>query len=289
MVSRWAKHLFGVPLKLSAGRAAAHLCGETDPASRLLGEALQETLQNQITSQEKAWVDRIEALRKELSVSTTPVAFVDYGAGRPSLKLTAESMYSGRGVTRTIGDVCRGSSKPYFWSLLLFKLVRKFKPVDCVELGTCLGISASFQAAALELNEAGHIVTLEGAAALASLAEGHFQRLGLDNVRVATGRFQDTLDEVLNAQKPIDYIFIDGHHDEKATIAYFEQTMPFLAERAILVFDDISWSAGMKRAWKTIAADARVKLSLNLRHMGVGIVDSRLGDKKNLTIPLVSD
>jgi hypothetical protein len=66
-------------------------------------------------------------------------------------------MNRGKVVTRTVGEVSKGASKPYFWSLLLFKLIRKFRPSICLELGTCLGISASFQAAALKLNGIGKI------------------------------------------------------------------------------------------------------------------------------------
>lgn len=150
-----------------------------------------------------------------------------------------------------------------------------------------MGISTSFQAAALKLNGMGKIVTLEGAKSLASLAERHFQALGLDNANIVIGRFQDTLGEVLNAYKSVDYVFIDGHHDEKATLAYYEQIKPFLSERALLVFDDISWSEGMKGAWKTIMADERVKISVDLRQIGVCIIDSRIDGRKNIMIPMV--
>lgn len=286
-ISHWPKRVFEIASRLSAGRAASRLRRDTNMAGRLLGEVLQETLQNQVTPQELEWVTRIEALRKDLSSSAATITFVDYGAGESNLALTDESMFNGRNVDRTIGDICQGSSEPYFWSLLLFKTVRKFKPVSCIEMGTCLGISTAFQAAALRLNGVGQVVSLEGAEALASLAKSHLQRLGLDNASVVTGRFQDTLDAVLKAQKPIDFIFIDGHHDEKATLAYFEQTMPFLAEGATLIFDDINWSSGMKRAWKAIAADVRVNISIDLRRVGVVIIDRRLSSKKSLTIPLI--
>ena len=97
----------------------------------------------------------------------------------------------GRVITKAIGDACK-TSKSHFWSFLLFKLIREFKPSTCLELGTALGISACYQAAALKLNQAGNLTTLEGADSLALIAKQHFQALGLDNVRVVIGRFQDT-------------------------------------------------------------------------------------------------
>ena len=64
---------------------------------------------------------------------------------------------------------------------------------------------------------------------------------------VITGRFQDVLDDTLADLREVDYVFIDGHHDEKATLDYFNRIYPFLSKNAIVLFDDISWSEGMKR------------------------------------------
>ena len=143
----------------------------------------------------------------------------------------------------------RIAGKLYFRSLLSFKLVAEFKPLKSIELGTCLGISGAYHASAQMLNESGSLTTLEGAQSLASLAEKNLPQLGSDNTRVVSGRFQDNSDKVLTENKPIDYVFIDGHHDEQATIAYFEKFMPYLSKNSMLVFDDISWSDGMRHAW----------------------------------------
>ena len=122
---------------------------------------------------------------------------MDYGAGLPEAGLGNHKTREGKVIIKTIGDVCRTASKTYMWSFLLLKLIREFRPLVCLELGTCLGISASYQAAALKLNESGRIVSLEGAEPLARLAEGYFLNLGLDNVDVVVGRFEHTLEKVL--------------------------------------------------------------------------------------------
>jgi predicted O-methyltransferase YrrM len=51
----------------------------------------------------------------------------------------------------------------------LFKLVRTLQPATIVELGTCIGISAAYQAAAQQINHRGRIVTLEGSSTRAAL------------------------------------------------------------------------------------------------------------------------
>jgi hypothetical protein len=280
------KHILRIILKIRARGKISRLCN-VKGVSKQIGDALRETLQNDFSSDEKKWIDRIEILREELDSSMTKMSIRDYGAGTPDLCPTNEEMNRGRVVTKTVGEVSKSYSKPYFWSLLLFKLIRKFRPSICLELGTCLGISASFQGAALKLNGKGKIVTLEGAESLATIAERSFRSLSLDNVALVTGRFQDTLGKVLDTYKSIDYAFIDGHHDEKATIAYFKQIIPFLSEEALLVFDDISWSDGMKRAWKTIVTNDRINISINLRQIGVCIINSSIDNRENIVIPMV--
>ena len=242
--------------------------------SRTLAKAVIEALHNKLTPEERTWVEKIESLRKELNLSTAEIIMPDYGAGAGDQEENAEIKSSQRNVkTRIVGQMCLTASKPYLWTMFLFKLIRKFSPNVCLELGTCMGISACYQAAALKLNSRGKMITLEGAQSLAEIAQKNFRDLGFDNISLVIGRFQDTLNDVLKEHGPIDYAFIDGHHEEKATIAYFEQILPFLSERAVLIFDDISWSEGMKRAWNTIEGNENIALSIDLTNMGVCILE----------------
>jgi predicted O-methyltransferase YrrM len=208
-------------------------------------------------------------LRRGLAASPEELEIIDYGARSGKSKLTAEEMYRGRVRHRTVRDVGAGASKTDRTPLLLFRLVRELKPRTCIELGTSLGLSACYQAAALKLNGEGRLVTLEGADSLASMAARNFASLGLDNVEVARGRFQDTLPGVLAANPAIDHVFIDGHHDETATIRYFELFLPRLAGTAVVVFDDIRWSKGMKRAWDAICGRPSVRVSVDLGSLGL--------------------
>lgn len=219
-----------------------------------------------------------------MNSSTDQVRLMDYGAGSAEASLGDHKPHEGKVIVKTIGDVCRTASKSYFWSFLLLRLIREFRPLVCLELGTCLGVSTSYQAAALKLNQSGRIVSLEGAESLARLAEGHFQRLGLDNVDVVAGLFQDNLKSVLKERGPIDYAFVDGHHQEEPTLAYFREILPFLSERSVVIFDDISWSEGMKRAWSTIKAHESVKVCVDLVYVGICIIDRTTEGKVSFTM-----
>jgi predicted O-methyltransferase YrrM len=103
---------------------------------------------------------------------------------------------------------------------------------------------------------------------------------------VIVGLFKDTLKSVLEENAPIDYAFVDGHHQEEPTVAYFREILPFLCERSVLVFDDISWSEGMERAWRVIKAHESVKISIDLRYVGICIIDSDVGRKASFTMRL---
>ena len=227
-----------------------------DEATRPLGEALagvaaavRATTFGQAGPGEADWTDRIERMRAELEASTD----VTDRWGREA----------------TIGEITRSASKKPLWASLLFRLVRHLRPASCIEMGTCVGISGAYQAAALALNGAGRLVTLEGHEALVAVARGTFAQLGLTQAEVRAGRFEDTLEPALDDMDPVDYLFIDGHHQEDATLAYFEQALPHLSRCATLVFDDITWSEGMQRAWARLQEDERVTVSVDLRSIGL--------------------
>ncbi len=271
----------------AAVRHASALRSHPHATVRALGSACGEALQRRYRAEDARVVEGIEALRARASGSTERLRIDDYGAGAPDSAFTEAQMSAGRVVERTVGEACRASKKPT-WAGLLWHLVREFQPERCVELGCCLGISACYQGHALRLNGArGRLWTLEGAPMLADVARRHIGEQGLqDRVEVVVGRFQDTLQGVLERNGPIDYAFIDGHHDEEATLRYFEQLLPHLAPRALLVFDDINWSDGMRRAWARLAADPRIQVSIDCGEVGVCAIDATIKDKLRVKIAL---
>ena len=155
----------------------------------------------------------------------------------------------------TIAEICRISSKDSAWGTFLFHLTRTMQPSRCLELGTCLGVSAAYIGAALKVNGTGDLTTLEGLPGRAKAARENLCLLGLDQVGVVTGDFEETLPAFLETTPPIDLVFVDGHKDGGAMHRYFEAIRPKLARRNIIVFDDIRWSDDMRDGWRRIKAE----------------------------------
>lgn len=249
-----------------------------DPTLQSIISALLQFDINKLSIEESEWVKKIEDIRNELRASVKEIEVVNYGAGSPDSKLTTDEMFKGRVSQETVSQISHASI-PFKYGLLLFKIIRNFKPNNSLELGTCLGISTSYLASALEINNKCKLITIEGAPSLSLIAKENFEKLGLKRVRAEIGRFQDVLDDILKEIKTVDYAFIDGHHDEIATINYFNKIYPFLSQDAIIMFDDINWSKGMKNAWNSIKRDKRIKFTIDLYKLGICVVSTSLNNK----------
>lgn len=238
----------------AAGRAVLRGRGPTaDLLRRELGRPLQPA--------ERDWVQRIEGVRTELARREDRVPFEVPGeAGGPG--------------DREVGELCRTASQSPGWARMLFRLLRAIRPERCLELGTCLGISASYQAAGLRLNGEGSLVTVEGHPAVAAQAGETLAGLGLaDLVDLRVGWFHDVLDDVVAEIGRLDYAYVDGHHQGAATLDYFARMQPALSRGATVVFDDIRWSSDMRDAWREIAAHPRTRDALDLGRLGIWVQD----------------
>ena len=206
-----------------------------------------------LTPSERAAEAEVDALRARLAGSEEAVEVVDYGAGTRG---------GARPPTRRVADVYRRAATGPVWGRFLFGLARALRPARVLELGTNLGVGSAHLAAALALNDAepayagrggaGRLVTLEGASALADRAERALVDLGhAGRVRVVVGPFAETLGGVVG-EGPFDLVFVDGHHEAAAALAYVETLAPHLAPGALLVLDDVEPGRPVRRAWQAL-------------------------------------
>ena len=254
----------GVRAQLSA--PLARLAAERNPAARPLRRALAITLADRISTPERAWIDRIEARRGRLLADREATA----GAFDPGTQ-GRDGLFSGGGGETTVGAAAEMMSLSRPWCTLLMRIVRELRPTSCVELGSGLGISGAYQAAALELNGAGRLVTMEGSEPMAAIARETFDSLGLGSIGLVVGPLATTLPEQVELAQPIDFAFVDAEHQAAATLEYFRTLLPGLAGGAVLVFDDVNWDE-MKPAFAVIGRDERVATSLSVGRLGLVLI-----------------
>lgn len=198
----------------------------------------------------------IGSLRKELMRDEALISITDLGAGS---KVNASR-------TRKVKDIAANSSKPAKYGELLYRLVDRLKPSTLLELGTSLGISTAYQAAAAK--EA-RMITIEGCPSTAAIAEKNFDKLDLDNAEVMVGDFETMLPIALSKLGKIDFAFFDGNHRKEPTLQYFRQALLHAHNDSVFVFDDIHWSKEMEEAWEAIKQHEEVTVTIDLFFIGI--------------------
>ena len=111
----------------------------------------------------------------------------------------------------------------------------------------------------------------------------NFKKLNAKNTSITLGDFNNTLESKLEEIKTLDLAFIDGNHQEKPTIDYFEKCLKYANNDTIFIFDDVHWSEGMENAWNYIKTHQKTTLTIDLFFVGVVFLKSELS-KENFTI-----
>ncbi|MBK9490644.1 MAG: class I SAM-dependent methyltransferase [Haliscomenobacter sp.] len=213
----------------------------------------------------------IERMRARLFRNNFPLEIIDLGAGSKA----------NPSKTRSVRNVVRYSAVSEETGQQLFRLVATYKPKQIIELGTSLGISTLYLASAAPN---GQVITIEGCPDIASVAQLSFQRVDISNVSQRIGDFKTLLPQVLNEIDQLDFLFIDGDHRAGNSVDYFEQALAKIHAKSIIVIADIHWSNEMEQGWEKIRKHPRVKLSIDLLHLGVLFFDESIREVQHLSI-----
>ena len=153
--------------------------------------------------------------------------------------------------------------------MFLHLCAQSFEARAILELGTCLGISGAYLAS---VPSRPRLVTLEGSTALASLAETMLAAMSC-RADVVRGPFENTLQGALHRvaaeNLAVNVAYIDGHHDEAATLHYVRTVVEHLSSEALVVLDDIHLCSEMWRAWRRLASMPGVAAAVNVGRFGL--------------------
>lgn len=199
--------------------------------------------------------DKITALRQELERNHVEIEVTDFGAGSKVFRTNS----------RSIADIASKAGISGRRGKLLSKTVAYFKPRRILEIGSSLGLSTSYMAVG---NPLAQITTLEGCPAIAGIAKDNYLKLGLSNIDMVVGQFEESLDTTIKGQT-FDMVFFDGNHQKEPTISYFEKCLKTVHEDTVFIFDDIHWTAEMEEAWNHIRGHHKVTLSVDTYKWGL--------------------
>ncbi len=215
--------------------------------------------------------NQIESLRNNLKLNNTEIEIEDYGAGSTFHK----------NKVCTISSLVNNAAKQKLHAQWLFKIINTYNRKNILELGTSLGIGTSYMAMA---NAAATITTIEGSKNIATIAQQNFNALNINNINIVHGNFDTVLQDVCKNNKPFDLVFIDGNHQYHPTLNYLETILPYVTPDAIIIFDDIYWSADMTKAWKKIKADNRFLLTIDVFQLGIVALGNAFKQKQHFVL-----
>jgi predicted O-methyltransferase YrrM len=214
----------------------------------------------------------IEAIRKELLRDQTIINLIDYGAG--SRKTS--------GSKRSVSEIAKTSSTPVVMAQMMQRLISYLELDNVVELGTNLGLTTAYLAAA---GPKTRVISLEGDPSLASIAVKNLQKIGLE-AEIIEGRFEDNLDLALAKMVNVDFAYIDGNHRKEPTLNYFKSILEKTSANSVLVFGDIHWSEEMEEAWKEIKQNKSVTFTIDLFDIGMVFFRKDRAEVEHFTIRL---
>jgi predicted O-methyltransferase YrrM len=200
-------------------------------------------------------LERAHNFREIVRKSNLRLSTSKFGSGSKSLGSTSDikKLVDRSSVSKRVGAI-------------LFRLVKWNNPKTILEIGTSVGVSVAYLAAA---NPNTQIITLEGDEQRASFARKMLDEQGLKNVKLLPDDFSQTLPKALEALDTVDLVFVDGNHSLTPTIDYFNQILKKVNQHSVIVFDDIRWSQEMFSAWQHVANHSSVSVSIDMFSLGL--------------------
>jgi predicted O-methyltransferase YrrM len=179
------------------------------------------------------------------------IRVTDYGAGSRKM-----------GEDRSVADIARYASSDIRELAFLARMAYLRRPKRILELGTSLGVSAIALAGAVPDAE---MVSVEGCPQTYTYAKQHSIKYPTYGLQLVNADFDGFLAQ---GNGKWDMIYIDGNHQQKASLDLVDTSLNQLNKDGIILLDDIHWSHGMSKAWRQIKKE-RGLLTVDLFRMGL--------------------
>ncbi|GHA66855.1 O-methyltransferase [Pontibacter akesuensis] len=232
------------------------------------------------TADEKKLATEIESFRSRIPALTTDKEIYSYTSPHSNTFQTDEAGNALPG--EYVGSAAEAHMKTgssTFNGILLRRIVAGAGVKKILELGTNTGFSGSYF-----LSVPGtELVTIEGSDALCAIAKQNMDRFS-DKHRIMNMLFDEAITQLLAEAETFDCVFIDGQHEQKATLHYTQRVLPMLKPGALIVHDDIYWSEDMHQGWQHMVQDPQFSETVDLFYKGICVVGNGSGTKAHYDI-----
>jgi predicted O-methyltransferase YrrM len=229
-------------------------------------QALIKSLNSENTPEEKLLFETLDQFREDLYADKRLINFEEIGSNE----------------VMTVAEVAKRAASPEIWTRFFYQLTKSKNIVKVLEIGTNLGVSGQYFIKALKNKKKSKFITLEGVKGLCEIADQRLTTISNDqDFEVIHGLYDQTLISEINKEIHFNLLFIDGNHRYDATLKYFELLKKNIADRALVIFDDIHWSEGMRKAWQEIITQRGIVFSVDFFKLGIIIFDSKQSKPTN--------
>lgn len=235
-----------------------------------LGPALRFLFDSRLPEPARLAAERVEALRATVAAQPDRFHFVSRPSPLGPVRWP-ERLPEGQPAGETISarDLAHRISVNRRWGVFLHLVCEGFAARTVLETGACIGISGAYLASTPARPR---LVTVEGSSALAALATSTLASI-TDRASVVAEPFETGIGNALSLLaaegRCVDLAYIDGHHDQQATLHYLRQIQPHLSANAVVVLDDIHLYTEMWSAWQTILARDGFTAAVNTGRFGI--------------------
>jgi len=204
----------------------------------------------------------IEDIRNKLLLNTTEVTVNDMGAKSTHFQ----------NERRPLSKIAATSLSPDSYARLYNRIIHYIDAKQIIELGTSLGITALY----LAQKKDAYLTTFEGNAAMINVALAHFEYFNKKNISLVEGNIDTELSDFLMKPTKIHFALMDANHRYEPTIRYFNLLARRMADKGIIVMDDIYYTEEMNQAWKEVCNHPLVYGSVDLFRCGILFFDPTL-------------
>ena len=232
-------------------------------------DVLMYSFENKISLSERRLGALIEGFRNDVKSQHRNEKIKTFGSPHSGVSLTDESgnIMPGEAVISENAGFANTGTK-VIGGIQLKRIAEAVGAQRILELGTNTGLSGCYFLAS---RYRPFLHSVEGSSQLCQIAKSNLERVS-PNFHIANSFFDDELSQLGNSENKFDLAFIDGQHEEQATIYYANAIKPLLSPGGAILFDDIFWSEGMYKAWCVARADEDYAITLEMGGRGLCIL-----------------